>query len=97
MALTYEDSAALMRDSVFVSRVKVACLTYAAYILGEATDVAAHNTRVRWAQQTMQTPDTVAQNIAPAVVMDPSVQVEGGEIDDAGLQAATETAVNKLL
>ena len=35
MALTYENSAALMNDMVFRGRVKVAGLKYSSYILGE--------------------------------------------------------------
>jgi hypothetical protein len=97
MALTYQESADLMRDAVFVSRIKVACLTFANYIMGEAPDVPAHNTRLRWAQNVMQNPDGTASNIAPAVVMDPNVQEQGSAISDPDLQSATETAVNKLL
>ena len=97
MALTYEESASLMRDATFVSRIKVACLTYAAYILGEPVSEPAHNTRLRWAQNTMSAPDVAAANVAPAVVMDPGVQDAGAEITDAALQEATETALNKMM
>jgi hypothetical protein len=97
MALTYQESADLMKDAVFVSRIKVACLTFADYILGEANTVPAHNTRMRWAQNVMQNPDGTAQNIAPTVVMDPVVQEQGSAITDPDLQTAVETAVNKLL
>jgi hypothetical protein len=97
MALTYQESADLMKDTVFVSRIKVACLTFADYILGEAATVPAHNTRVRWAQNAMSNPDGTAQTIAPTVVMDAAVQESGAAITDEGLQSATETAVNKLI
>ena len=46
MALTYEESAALMNDQDFRSRVMVACLKFADYITAEANDVPAHNTRL---------------------------------------------------
>jgi len=97
MALTYEQSAALMKDPAFVDRVKVACLKFADYILNEATGTAAHNTRVRWAQQTTSNPDSAAQQTTPPVVMDTAVQEDGAEITDAELQTAVETVVNKLM
>jgi hypothetical protein len=97
MALTYEQSAELMQDATFRNRVKVACLTYANYITGEAADVPAHSTRIKWAQQTMIAPEGAVGQVTPTVVMDAAVQEQGGTIDDPGLQSATENAVNKLL
>ena len=102
MALTYEQSAELMQDPTFRGRVKVACLKYANYILGEAPDTPAHQTRIKWAQQTMLTPDVSAGVVIPTVVMDPAVQDAGlvgtsSAIDDPGLQSATENAINKML
>jgi hypothetical protein len=97
MALTYEESADLMKDPVFVNRIKVACLHYADYILGEAISVPAHNTRLRWAQTVTTNPDSVAQQIAPPVVMDAKVQEQGSAITDTDLQSSVETTVNKLL
>jgi hypothetical protein len=97
MALTYEELSNLMRDGVFIGRVKVACLEYASYISGEAADVPAHSTRLKWANQTMQSPDAAASTVTPSVVMDPAVQESGGEIDDVGLQTAVENVVNKML
>lgn len=95
--LTYEQSAELMKDMTFISRVKVACLTYANYISGEAANVPGHNTRIRWAQSVMMSPDAVATNVTPTVVMDPEIQNHGAEVSDAALQSAVENAVNKLL
>jgi predicted Zn-dependent protease len=97
MALTYEQSAELMKDPTFVSRVKVACLKYADFILNEATTVPAHNTRLRWAQNTTTAPDTVAQQTTPPVVMDAQVQQDGSAITDAALQTSVETTVNRLM
>jgi len=97
MALTYADSAALMKDPAFVDRVKVACLKYASSILIEATSVAAHNTRVQWAQNTTASPDAAAQRTTPPVVMDPAVQSAGSAITDAALQTTVETTINKLM
>jgi hypothetical protein len=48
MALTYLDSANLMNDASFISRIKVACLNFANYILAEEPTVVAHNTRLKW-------------------------------------------------
>ena len=103
MALTYEQSAELMNNAIFRGRVKVACLKYADYIWGEAANTPGHSSRIKWAQQTFQMPDAAAAQVTPAVVMDSAVQ--SGEIssdgdstiDDAGLQSATENAINKML
>lgn len=103
MALTYEQSSELMNNAVFRGRIKVACLKYADYIWGEAANTPGHSTRIKWAQQTFQMPDSSAQQVTPAVVMDPAVQqaeisTDGDStIDDAGLQSATENAINKML
>lgn len=97
MALTYEQSSDLMNDQVFRGRVKVACLTYANYISGEAASTPAHTTRLKWAQQTFSMPDTSAAAVTPTVVMDAAVQQDGSAITDAALQSATENAINKML
>ena len=97
MALTYEQSSALMKDLTFVGRVKVACLKYADYISGEPNDVPAHVTRSKWAQQTFTMPDASATQVTPMVVMDPAVQQDGAEISDAALQSAVEGAINKMM
>ena len=97
MALSYEESAVLMRDGPFVSRIKVACLKYADYIMNEAINVPAHVSRLRWAQMVMTTPDSAAMQVAPAVVMDPGVQDSGPGIADDALQSAVETALNKQM
>jgi len=97
MALTYDQSAALMNDLAFRGRIKVSCLRYADSIMIEATSTPAHNTRERWALNTMQNPDMVAQQIQPPTVMDAAVQEAGSAILDSALQASVETVVNKLL
>jgi hypothetical protein len=95
MALTYEESAALMRDPNFGGRVKVACLKYADSIFNEATTVEAHNTHLRWAQQCIQQPDTTANAVTPPTVMDAAVQAAGAEITDAALQGSVEATIKK--
>lgn len=97
MALTYEESAALMKDVVFISRIQVACLKYATYIMDEPANTPAHSTRIKWAQNTTAAPAVAANYVAPTVVMDPAVQLQGAAINDAGLQSATENAINKML
>jgi hypothetical protein len=97
MALDYAQSAALMSDQAFRDRVKVACLKYATYMLDEATNTPAHNTRVKWAQGAMTAPDAAAQMIVQPVVMDGAVQQDGSNITDAALQSATENTINKML
>ena len=95
--LDYTSSAALMNDMVFRGRVKVACLHFATYVLGEPASTAAHNTRFRWAQECVQNPDSKATQVQPEVVMDPNVQSQGDAIDDPGLQTAVETAIKNFL
>jgi len=95
--ITYEESAALMTDPTFRGRVKVSCLHFADYILGEAASTPAHNTRVRWAQQCYISPETVAQQTQSPTVMEPAVQTQGAAIPDDQLQTAVETAVNKMI
>lgn len=97
MALTYDQSAALMTDMTFRGRVKVACMTFADYIMAEPTATPAHTTRVKWAQQTYQMPDQVAQQVQPPTVMQDSVQAAGSTVSDADLQIAVETVVNQLM
>lgn len=98
MAMDYAASAALMVDMEFRGRVKVACIKFADFILLEDASVAAHNTRAKWANQTMTMPDASASQVTPPVVMDPAIQDAGGAaVTDAALQSAVEAAVNKML
>jgi len=95
--MTYTESAQLMVDMNFRGRVKVAGLNYATSIMNEEPTVVAHNARLRWAQSMYQQPDAIAAQLQPPVVQDPAVQAAGAEIDDAALQLATETVVNKII
>lgn len=95
--MTYQESYELMQSAEFRGRCQVAALKYADSIMIEATSVPAHNTRVRWATATMQSPQMAATQIQPPTVMDPAVQQDGAAVTDAGLQAAVEGVVNKLL
>ena len=97
MALTYEESGALMADFAFRNRVKVAGLKYADSVMNEATTVPAHNARVRWATQMYQQPDQQAMLLQPPTVMDPAVQADGAAVTDSQLQAAVEGVINKLI
>jgi len=95
--MTYEESAALMTDFAFRGRVKVACLKYADSIVGEPTNTPAHNTRLRWAANTMQQPDQTAMQVQPPTVMDAAVHTDGADITDVAFQGSVETTVNKML
>jgi hypothetical protein len=95
--LSYEQSSQLMQDQDFRGRVKVACLKYAGSIFDEQTNVPAHNTRLKWANDTINNPDMMAMKIQNPVVMDTQVQSAGSEITDNALQAATETVINKAM
>jgi hypothetical protein len=97
MPLSYEELGTLMTDFAFRGRVKVAALSYADYILGEAPSVPAHNARVRWANQTYQQPDIEAQKIQNPVCMEPAVKIAGAAVTDPELQTAVEAVVNRLI
>jgi hypothetical protein len=103
MALTYAQTAELMKDAVFRGRVSVGCVNFARYITDEAASTPAHSTRIKWAQQTLLTPDIAVNQVIPTVVTDDAVQDAGLDADgtsaitDPALQSAVETAVNKLL
>jgi len=97
MALTYDESAQLMKDATFIGRVKVACLKFAESILNEATNVTAHNARVRWAQECYRNPDYQANQITPPTVMDPNVQGTGSAVTDPVLQGAVEAVINQIV
>lgn len=103
MALTYEQSAALMEDATFRGRVKVGCITYARYITDEAPTTPAHSTRTKWAQRTLVAPEATVNEVTPTVVLDIAVQDAGIDADgnalitDEALQGAVENSVNKLL
>lgn len=95
--MTYTESAALMTDSAFRGRIKVASLKYADSILAEVETTPAHNTRLKWAQQTMQNPEMTASQIQPPTVMDAAVQTDGADITDTALQGSVEAVVNKMM
>src|SRR5262249_44120950 len=95
--LTYAESAALMIDTEFRGRVKVACLKFANSIMDEAPTVPAHNSRLRWATSCFQQPDLIAGQVQPPTVMDVAVQNAGAAIDDTTLQGSVEATVNKMM
>ena len=97
MAMSYEESAALMVDLAFRGKVKVACLKYADSITNEASTVPAHSSRLRWAEQCYAQPDMVAAQTQPPTVMDPAVQEAGADITDVALQGSVETVINKMI
>jgi len=101
MAQDYNGLANLMTDTSFRGRVKVACLHYAGYITGEPTTTAAHNTRLKWAANTLTNPDFAATQIAPIVVDDPAITgsstPDASDVPDSAIQSATEAAINKIL
>lgn len=96
MAITYQQSADLMKDPIFVGRVKVAVLKFATSITDEATTTPAHSARLRWAQQAILNADQMAFTVTPPTVLDPAVQQDGAAITDAALQSAVENTVNKM-
>jgi hypothetical protein len=96
MALTYEESAALMTDGTFRGRIKVACLKFADSILIENAPAVNRTAQLRWATQAFQQPDVIAGQVQPPTVMDGAVQIAGAAITDAALQGSVEATVNKM-
>lgn len=97
MALSYEQSSALMQDADFRGRIKVACLSFAHYVQGEAPNVPAHTSRYKWAQQCYLSPEAVAAMVQAPCVMQDAVQQAGASIDDASLQSAVETTIQSFI
>ena len=94
MALTYTESANLMNDPVFRGRVKVAALNYA-----QAISIQANNSgsKIRWAQNTFASPDSVAAQLVNPVVMDPQVQTDGSAITDTNLQTSVQVVADRMM
>jgi hypothetical protein len=84
-----------MNDIDMRNRIKVAALKYADVILNRPLDTAGVNGQRTWAKNCVQMPDTVAQQLQPAVVMDGAVQTAGKDVTDAALQGAVETTINR--
>jgi len=97
MAIDYKTASDLMHDADFNGRTRIACLTYAAYIVDEATDVPAHTTRLKWAQNTFAASENAVNEIMPILIMDDKVKTSGAAITDSDLQSAVETSVNKTI
>jgi hypothetical protein len=96
MAMTDIESAALMRDADFRSRVQVAVLTLATNIQNEPANTPAHNARLRWAQLVFTNSDGVAMTITPSVVMHPATQDQGKDISQSTLQFAVQETAEKF-
>lgn len=94
MAMTFEESAALMNDADFRGRVKVAALQYATGIMLQSGN---SKSRTVWAQNTMQSPDMQAQVLTPNVVMNVNVQMAGADISDQDLAAATQVTADMMM
>jgi hypothetical protein len=96
MAMTDIESAALMRDADFRSRVQVAALTLATTIQNEPANTPAHNARLRWAQLCFTNSDGVAATITPSVVMHPATQDQGKDITQSTLLFAVQETAEKF-
>jgi hypothetical protein len=81
----------------FLQRIQVAITTFCAYIFNEVPGTANHSARYNWAKYAMLNPTQIAQQIAPAVALDPNVAPNLNFSTDAQIQSATETQCNTLL
>lgn len=96
MAMTQEESAALMNDPVFRGRVKVCALNYAQYLTLQAA-TASSNAKMKWMQATIAGPDQMAATLTPPVVLNPNVQIAGAEVTDADLMAAVQAVADMIM
>lgn len=96
-AAGYRDYYNLATNPVFLQRLQVAVIHFAAYILGEAPSTPNHASRYNWAKTASMNPQAVAQAIATSVVLDGNVQTALGSVTDANLQAAAEAQIGMLL
>ena len=97
---TYLELSALKRNADFAARVEIAVAKFAAYKMDENPATAGHSWAVKWAQNALANPGSVAAGILPAVVMDPAFQAKAAtpsDITDVELQSAVEAAVNRVL
>ena len=95
--MTYLEAAALARDIEFQGRVKIAALTFAAFVLLEAPDTPGHIARLRWALLAIEQPDFQASRLQPLVVIDPAVSAAGAAIADAELQSVVEVVISRTM
>ena len=93
--MNYEESAQLMNDPVFRSRIKVAALDYANNILAQSPTPPASN--LRWAANVFQSPDQWAATLSNPVVMDPTIQTVGASASDLQILGAVQAVANKLI
>lgn len=92
--MNYLEISQLMTDAQFRGRIKVAVLTYAIKILGDAGNYS--NVALRWANAAFRAPDQSAQTAQSTVVMEPGVLGQGAAIDDGTLQFSVEQAMQKI-
>jgi len=104
MAMTSDESAALMQQQAFRGRVQVACIKYSDSIHTTNSNAIGHVSLERWADSVYSQPVQVASQVQPFVVMDPAIQAAGVDpvtgnslATDAEVQGATEATVNKTI
>lgn len=103
MALTDNESAALMINTSFQGRVKVCALRYAQALMAQ-TSPPATGAEYRWANQVMNNPQMFAGTLASPTVLDPGIQGAGidttsgdSTADDATVYAAVQAVANRLM
>ena len=101
MAMTQEESGALMQSAKFRDRVQVCIVKYGDSILTANSIALGHVAMENWAKQALENPSQMAMRFQPAVVNDGAVQDAGVDDDgkalvgDPELQSAVEATVNK--
>ena len=93
---TYVELRHLFSDGALANRIEVACIVAAEAIRSESDATANHANRLKWAQNTFNSPKDAANKMVMAVLAANKdatvVQITGAT--DVTLQAAVNTAVN---
>ena len=103
MAMTTDQSAALMQSPDFRGRIQVCAVKYADSIRSSGLTTMGHVGLGKWADSVFLSPMQVATQLQSPVVMDAAVQLAGVDaqgkalVDDASLQSAVEATVNKTI
>jgi hypothetical protein len=97
---TYLQLAALKTNADFVARVEIGVAKFAEYKLDENPAAQGHALSVKWAQNALANPASVAAGLLPAVVLDGNIAAKAAtpaDLTDAEVQSAVEVAINRVL
>jgi hypothetical protein len=94
---TYLELGNLANDSNFLTRVGYAIGKYAAYIFNEGSGASNRAPRLNWAIKAAASMPLMEAALIGSIIRDSNVVAYLGEVSDADLQTATETAANAMI